>query len=101
MPDRWMSRMRGMTRPVCRRIWLRWSVHWMARRIWPGSMTSNLRLHPPCPSGWAAAGPFLRDDRAAGEDLAAPDSVGLLSFDRASQADPAHRAGLAVSLGEL
>jgi hypothetical protein len=34
-----------------------------------------------------------------GEDLAAPDAVWFVAFDRAGQADPAYRAGLAVCLG--
>src|SRR5215472_11904784 len=67
---------------------------------WRGP-ASKLRLHPSYSSGRSAARPFFRDDRAAGEDLAAPDPVGFMSCDRAGQADPAHRAGLAICLGEL
>ena len=62
---------------------------------------STLVSAPPCSSRRPAARPFFRDDRAAGEDLAAPDPVRFTSFGRASEADPPHRAGLAVCLGEL
>ena len=65
------------------------------------AVCQQLRLHPSCSSGRPATRPFFRDDRALGEDLAAPDPVGFASLDRAGQADPAHRAGLAVCLGEM
>jgi hypothetical protein len=67
----------------------------------PDAAGGKLRPHPPCSSGRPAARPFLRDDRAAGEDLAAPDPVGFVSLDCAGQAGRAHRAGPAVCLGEL
>jgi transposase len=49
----------------------------------------------------AAAWPLPGGDRAAGEDLAAPDAVRLVAFERAGQAGAAYRAGRAVRLGQL
>jgi hypothetical protein len=60
----------------------------------------QLRFHSPCFPG-PPSRLLFGDDGAVGEDLAAPDPVGFVSFDRAGQAGPAHRAGLAVFLGEL